>query len=51
MGNITMIDIAVAVAAPVLVLLSGLFIGDKRITRFEGVIFLLIYAGYVYTLI
>ena len=51
MGNITMIDIAVAVSAPVLVLLSGLFIGDKRITRFEGIIFLLIFAGYIYTLI
>lgn len=51
MGNITMIDIAVAVSAPVLVLLSGLFIGDRRITRFEGILFLLIYAGYVYTLI
>lgn len=51
MGNITMIDIAVAVLAPVCVLLSGLFIGDKRITRFEGVIFLLIFAGYIYTLI
>lgn len=51
MGNITMIDIAVAVSAPVLVLLSGLFIGDKRITRFEGIIFLLIFVGYIYTLI
>ncbi|MBR5205736.1 MAG: calcium/sodium antiporter [Alistipes sp.] len=51
MGNITMIDIAVAVSAPVLVLLSGLFIGDKRITRLEGAIFLLIFVGYIYTLI
>jgi cation:H+ antiporter len=51
MGNITMLDIAVAVSAPVLVLLSGLFIGDKRITRIEGIIFLLIFAGYIYTLI
>lgn len=51
MGNVTMLDIYVAVAAPILVLISGLIIGNRRITRVEGLAFLLIYAGYVYTLI
>lgn len=51
MGNVTMWDIYVAVSAPILVLISGLIIGERRITRVEGLIFLLIYAGYVYTLI
>ena len=51
MGNVTMWDIYIAVAAPILVLISGLIIGNRRITRVEGLAFLLIYAGYVYTLI
>lgn len=51
MGNVNMLDIAIAVSAPIAVFIAGYIIGDKRITRPEGVVFLLIYAGYVYTLI
>lgn len=51
MGNVNMLDIAIAVSAPIAVFVAGYIIGDKRITRPEGVVFLLIYAVYVYTLI
>lgn len=51
MGNVNMLDIAIAVLAPIAVFIAGYIIGDKRITRPEGVVFLLIYAVYVYTLI
>ena len=51
MGNVNMFDIAIAVSAPIAVFIAGYIIGDKRITRPEGVVFLLIYAVYVYTLI
>lgn len=51
MGNVNMLDIAIAVSAPIAVFIAGYIIGDKRITRPEGVVFLLIYAVYVYTLI
>lgn len=51
MGNVNMLDIAIAVSAPIAVFIAGYIIGDKRITRPEGVAFLLIYAVYVYTLI
>lgn len=51
MKGITMTDIYVVVATAVMLLLSALFIGDKRITRIEGLIFLIVYIVYIYTLI
>lgn len=51
MGNVTMIDICVAVAAPVVVMLSALLIGHNKMTRFEGLLLLVCYVAYVYSLI
>jgi cation:H+ antiporter len=51
MGNVTMIDICVAVAAPVVVMLSALLIGHNKMTRFEGFLLLVCYVAYVYSLI
>ena len=51
MGNVTMIDICVAVAAPVAVMLSALLIGHNKMTRFEGLLLLVCYVAYVYSLI
>lgn len=50
MGNITQLDIIMVVAAPVVLLLSALFIGKRRITRIEGLAFLAIYVTYVVAL-
>ena len=50
MGNITQLDIIMVVAAPVVLLLSALFIGKRRITRIEGLAFLAIYVAYVVAL-
>ena len=51
MGGITMFDVYVALAATVVVMLSALVIGRDKLTRIEGVMFLFIYAAYVYVLI
>jgi Ca2+/Na+ antiporter len=51
MGGITMFDVYVALAATVVVMLSALVIGRDKLTRIEGVMFLVIYAAYVYALI
>ena len=51
MGEVTMIDIYVMVAAATLVMISALVIGRDKMTRFEGVIFLLCYVAYIYYLI
>ncbi|MBQ3233194.1 MAG: calcium/sodium antiporter [Alistipes sp.] len=51
MGDITMFDVYVALAATVVVMLSALVIGRDKLTRIEGVMFLFIYAAYVYVLI
>lgn len=51
MGNVTMVDIAIAVSSAFMVLLSALFIGRDKMTRFEGAIFFACYVAYVYTLI
>jgi cation:H+ antiporter len=51
MVGVGMVDICVVVATSVLLLLSALFLGNKKITRFEGVVFLAIYAAYIYTLL
>ncbi|MBR5822261.1 MAG: calcium/sodium antiporter [Alistipes sp.] len=51
MNCVSMTDIYVVVATAVILLLSALFIGDRRITRVEGILFLLVYVAYIYTLI
>lgn len=51
MNGVSMTDIYVVVATAVMLLLSALFIGNKRITRIEGLIFLVVYIAYIYTLI
>ena len=51
MNGVSMIDIYVVVATAVMLILSALFVEDKRITRVEGLIFLVVYIAYIYTLI
>lgn len=51
MNGITTIDLLVMVGSSVLLLLSALLYGQRRITRAEGVIFLAAYIGYIYYLI
>ena len=48
MNGVSMTDIYVVVASAVLLLLSALFIGDKRITRIEGLLFLIFYIVYIF---
>ncbi|MBE6186498.1 MAG: calcium/sodium antiporter [Rikenellaceae bacterium] len=47
MGGITPLDIWMVVGSAVLLLLSALAIGQRRITRLEGVLYLAIYVAYV----
>ena len=47
MGGITPLDIWMVVGSAVLLLLSALAISQRRITRFEGVLYLAIYVAYV----
>ena len=51
MGGVQMFDIYVVVAAAFVVMLSALVIGRDKLTRLEGLLFLLCYAAYIYTLI
>lgn len=51
MGEVAMTDVWVAVAAVAAVMLSAYVIGRDKLTRVEGVIFLVCYAAYVYTLL
>ena len=51
MGGITMFDIYVAAAATALLMLSALIIGRDKLTRIEGVLFIVCYVAYIYTLI
>lgn len=51
MSGVSMTDMYMVVATAVMLLLSALLIGDKRITRIEGLIFLIVYVVYIYTLI
>ena len=51
MGDVTMIDIYVVAAAATLVMISALVIGRDKMTRFEGVVFLLCYVAYIYYLV
>ena len=50
MGNITQLDIIMVIVAPMVLFLSALFIGKRRITRIEGLAFLAIYVAYVVAL-
>ena len=47
MGGITELDIWMVLGVAVVLLLSALAIGQRRITRVEGVAYLAIYVGYV----
>ena len=47
MGGITPLGVWMVFGSSVLLLLSALAIGQRRITRFEGVIYLAIYVAYV----
>lgn len=51
MGDVTIIDIYVVLAAATLVMVSALVIGRDKMIRIEGAIFLLCYAAYIYYLI
>ena len=51
LGDVTMVDIAIAVSAPVALLITALIIGRNKLTRIESLAFLAIYAVYVYFLI
>lgn len=50
MGNITSLDIFMVLGSAILLLLSALVIGKRRITRIEGVLYLAIYVAYVIVL-
>ena len=51
MGDVTFIDIYMVLAAATLVMISALVIGRDKMTRFEGVIFLVCYIAYIYYLV
>lgn len=51
MNGVAMSDIYVVVATSFILLLSALVIGDKKITRIEGLMFVAIYATYIYMLL
>lgn len=50
MGNITSLDIAMVIGSAVLLLVSALVIGRRKITRLEGVVYLAAYVAYVIAL-
>ena len=47
MGTITQLDLGMVVGSAILLMLSALMLGKRRITRLEGVIFFLAYVAYV----
>ena len=51
MGGITPLDIWMVVASAVVLLISALVVGVRRITRVEGAVYLAIYVGYVVMLL
>ena len=51
MGGVTMTDVYVALVATLFIMLSAYVIGRDKLTRVEGLIFLVCYVGYVYTLL
>lgn len=50
MGDITQLDLGMVVGSAVILLLSALLMGKRRITRFEGVLFFATYVAYVVVL-
>ena len=51
MGGITQLDLGMVVGSAVLLMLSALMVGKRRITRLEGAIFFLVYVAYVIVLL
>lgn len=47
MGNITPLDIYMVVGSAVVLLLSAVLVGKRKITRLEGAVYLAIYVAYV----
>lgn len=47
LGDITQLDLGMVVGSAVALMFSALFIGKRKITRFEGALFLLAYVAYV----
>lgn len=50
-SSVSMSAIYVTVASAVIFILSAYFIGERRITRIEGLLFLIAYVVYIYSLI
>lgn len=50
MGNITQLDIMMVILSAIILLISALVIGRRRITRLEGVLYLAVYVAYVVAL-
>ena len=51
MGGITQLNLGMVVGSAVMLMLSALMVGKRRITRLEGVIFFLVYVAYVIVLL
>ena len=51
MGDVSMFDIYVAVAASAVIMISAWIIGRDKLTRIEGVLFVACYAAYLYVLL
>ena len=47
MGNITPLDIYMVVGSAVVLLLSAVLVGKRKITRLEGLLYIAIYVAYV----
>lgn len=47
LGDITQLDLGMVVGSAAILMFSALFIGKRKITRFEGVLFFLAYVAYV----
>lgn len=50
MGDITQLDLGMVVGSAILLMLSALVMGKRRITRFEGALFFAAYVAYVVVL-
>ena len=47
MGTITQLDLGMVLGSAIVLMLSALVLGKRRITRVEGAIFFLVYVAYV----
>ena len=50
MGGVAMSDIYVVLASAVMIMISALVIGNDKLTRFEGALFVGCYVAYIYSL-